>query len=67
MSSTPALKKLSVVVSGLSIAAILLSSALCLHGSVSFRTYLVTTNVGTLTWFVSAPFWLVRWRELPGP
>ncbi|NOZ57876.1 MAG: hypothetical protein GXO73_13945 [Calditrichaeota bacterium] len=51
-------KTLAVVVSLASLVLILTLAALRCCGSVPFETYRLWTNIATLVWFATAPFWL---------
>ncbi len=51
-------KPMAVIVSLLSLLVILILAALRCCGSVAFETYRLWTNIATLVWFASAPWWL---------
>jgi len=47
-----------VIVSLIGLVLTLLPSFLVFANAISWDTYLLLMNVGTIMWFVSAPFWM---------
>lgn len=52
------MKIILVIVSLIGLVLTLLPSFLVFANAISWDTYLLLMNVGTIMWFVSAPFWM---------
>ena len=52
------MKIILVIVSLIGLVLTLLPSFLVFANAISWDTYLLLMNIGTIMWFVSAPFWM---------
>jgi hypothetical protein len=52
------MKKILIIISFIGLALTLLPSFLVFANAISWDTYLLLMNIGTIMWFVSAPFWM---------
>ncbi len=57
------MKKILIIISFIGLALTLLPSFLVFASAISWGTYLLLMNVGTIMWFVSAPFWMEKKDE----
>ncbi|HPB00928.1 MAG: hypothetical protein BWX60_00920 [Candidatus Marinimicrobia bacterium ADurb.Bin030] len=57
------MKKILIIISFIGLALTLLPSFLVFANAISWDTYLLLMNVGTIMWFVSAPFWMEKKDE----
>ena len=57
------MKIILVIVSLIGLILTLLPSFLVFANAISWDTYLLLMNVGTIMWFVSAPFWMEKKDE----
>ncbi|MDZ7261608.1 MAG: hypothetical protein ONB05_05830 [candidate division KSB1 bacterium] len=57
------LKPISLIISLVSLAIILLLALLCFLGYRSFNAYLIGTNIATVVWFCFSPWWLISKKE----
>jgi hypothetical protein len=57
------MKKILIIISFIGLVLTLLPSFLVFANAISWDTYLLLMNVGTIMWFVSAPFWMEKKDE----
>jgi hypothetical protein len=52
------MKTVTIVISVISLAVILLTAAMVFKGTLSHDRFITYTNMATIAWFVCSPFWL---------
>lgn len=52
------MKKITIVLSVAALAMILIAAIMVFSGRLAHNTFITCTNVATIVWFATSPFWL---------